>query len=188
MDRKCKTNKKVRFATEENVIHQIGMELICENIGLEEGSVSQSEQSEIIYVADRKGDQKRQHEESEEIIIEEEVNQSEAEANDLGVDAAEAQIASTEMVSSDEVLLPDAITPSIKLLVFNIILPTIDIFLDTVLLQKLFHLGYRGSGGVVTIVGKKWDPGSKSFSVKIRKVEARLGKFIQKTRKVGGET
>ena len=162
LDRKCKTNKKVRFAIEENVIHQIGMELICENIGLEEGSVSQSEQSEIIFVADRKGDQKRQHEEPEEIIIEE-ANQSEAETNELGVDAAEAQIASTEIVSSDEVLLPDAITPTIKLLVFNIILPTIDIFLDTVLVQKLFHLGYRGSGGVVTIVGKKWDPGSKSF-------------------------
>ena len=160
MERKCKTEKKVRFAIEENAIDQIGMELICENIGLEEGSVSQSEESEIIYVADRKGDQKRQHEEPEEIIIEE-VNQSEA--NDLGVDAAEAQIASTEIVSSDEVLLPDAITPTIKLLVFNIILPTIDIFLDTVLVQKLFHLGYRGSGGVVTIVGKKWDPGSKSF-------------------------
>ena len=162
MERKCKTEKKVRFAIEENAIDQIGMELICENIGLEEGSVIQSEESEIIYVADRKGDQKRQHEEPEEIIIEE-VNQSEAETNELGVDAAEAQIALTEIVSSDEALLPDAITPSIKLLVFNIILPTIDIFLDTVLLQKLFHLGYRGSSCVVTIVGKKWDPGSKSF-------------------------
>ena len=161
LERKCKTEKKVRFAIEENAIDQIGMELICENIGLEEGSVSQSEESEIIYVADRKGDQKRQHEEPEEIIIEE-VNQSEAETNELGVDAAEAQIASTEIVSSDEVLLPDAITPTIKLLVFNIILPTIDIFLDTVLVQKLFHLGYRGSSCVVTIVGKKWDPGSKS--------------------------
>ena len=140
------------------MLHQIGKELICGNVGLQEDSVSVDEESEIVNVAGKQDEQK----ESEEIIIEE-VNQSEAETNELGVDAAEAQIALTEIVSSDEALLPDAITPSIKLLVFNIILPTIDIFLDTVLLQKLFHLGYRGSGGVVTIVGKKWDPGSKSF-------------------------
>ena len=33
-----------------------------------------------------------------------------------------------------------------------------------------------------------WDPESKSFLAKIRKVEERLGKFIQNIRKVGGET
>ena len=39
-----------------------------------------------------------------------------------------------------------------------------------------------------TIVGKKsWDPESKPLLAKIRKVEARLGKFIQNIRKVGGE-
>ena len=41
------------------------------------------------------------------------------------------------------------------------------------------------------IVGKKWDPGildPSPFSAKIRKVAARLGKFIQNIRKVGGET
>ena len=45
------------------------------------------------------------------------------------------------------------------------------------------HLGRK--------VGKKWDPGildPSPLSAKIRKVEARLGKFIQKIRTVGGET
>ena len=42
-----------------------------------------------------------------------------------------------------------------------------------------------------SIVGKKWDPGildPSAFSAQIRKVEARLGKSVQKIRKVGGET
>ena len=41
------------------------------------------------------------------------------------------------------------------------------------------------------IVGKKWDLGilePSPFSAKIRKIEERLGKFIQNIRKVGGET
>ena len=99
-------------------------------------------------MADRKDDQKTVREESEEIAIEE-VNEREAETNDPE-EAAEAQITSIENVEADEVLHPDAITPSIKLIVFNVILPTIDIFLDTALVQKLFLNGYWGSGAFVT--------------------------------------
>ena len=41
------------------------------------------------------------------------------------------------------------------------------------------------------IVAKKWEPGNpvpSRFSGQISKIEARLGKFNQKIRKVGGET
>ena len=97
-------------------------------------------------MAERKDDKKTVHEKSEEIAIEE-VNEREAETNDTG-EGAEAQITSIE--NADEVLLPDAITPSIKLFVFNIVLPTIDIFLDTALVQKLFLDGYWGCASFVT--------------------------------------
>ena len=77
-------------------------------------TVKESERSQ-------KGDQKTPHEEESE----EEVSEREAEIN------GEAQITSHEFTAEEEVLLPDSITPSIKLFLFNIILPTIDIFLDT---------------------------------------------------------
>ena len=99
-------------------------------------------------MADRKDDEKTVHKESEETAIEE-VNEREAETNDPE-EAAEAQITSIENVDADEVLLPDAISPSIKLFVFNIILPTVDIFLDTALVQKLALNGYWGCATFVT--------------------------------------
>ena len=97
-------------------------------------------------MADRKDDQKTVHEESEEIAIEE-VNKREGATNDPDEAAsAEAQMTPIEIVVADEVLLPDAITPSIKLIVFNVI----DIFLDTALVQKLFLNGYWGCATFVT--------------------------------------
>ena len=128
---------------EENRRHQVGRGSPLENIFQEEGLV---EESEIIKVSDRTDDQKTVHKESEEIAIEE-VNEREAETNDWE-EGAEAQIMSIE--NADEVLLPDAITPSIKSFVFNIVLPTIDIFLDTALVQKLFLDGYWGCASFVT--------------------------------------
>ena len=55
-----------------------------------------------------------------------------------------------EVLTDDEVLFPDAITPSIMLIVFNVILPTIDIFLDTALVKKLFLNEYWFAGLIVT--------------------------------------
>ena len=145
--RECKTGKKVRFeeevdvtkVIEENTIGQIGRGLSCENV-FQEGFVGQSE---IIDVGDRKVGQKRPPKRTEEIAIEE--------ANDPEEEAAEAEISSSEIVDANEVLYPDAITPSIKLIVINIILPTIDIYLDNALVYKLFLNGYWGCG--VSVIG-----------------------------------
>ena len=52
-------------------------------------------------------------------------------------------------VAEEEKLFRDSVTPSIKLFVFNIVLPTIDIFLDIVLVPKLFKNGFWGSGTIV---------------------------------------
>ena len=64
--------------------------------------------------------------------------------------AEDDALAEDDVLAVDEVLLPDAITPSMMLIVFNIILPTVDIFLDTALVQKLFLNGYWCSGLAVT--------------------------------------
>ena len=64
--------------------------------------------------------------------------------------AEDDTLAEDDVLAVDEVLLPDAITPSMMLIVFNIILPTVDIFLDTALVQKLFLNGYWCSGLAVT--------------------------------------
>ena len=114
---------------EESTIDQIGRGSTRENI-FQECSVV-GEHSEMILVA----------EESEEITIEE------ADTTDLE-EASEAQISSTEIVVED--LHPDVVTPSIKLIVFNILLPTVDVFLDSALVQKLFLNGYWGSSVIVT--------------------------------------
>ena len=64
--------------------------------------------------------------------------------------AEDDALAEDDILAVEEVLLPDAITPSMMLIVFNIILPTVDIFLDTALVQKLFLNGYWCSGLAVT--------------------------------------
>ena len=52
-----------------------------------------------------------------------------------------------EVVAAEEVLLyPDLITPLLKLFIFNMMLPTVDTFFDSVLIKKLFEDGYWGSG------------------------------------------
>ena len=113
-------------------------------------------------MSDKKDDQNRQHEGEikESIVVE--VNKREAETSDADEVAVETQIASDEVVveeevlaenevlAEDEVLLPDLITPSMILIIFNVILPTVDIFLDTALVQKLFLNGYWGCGVFVT--------------------------------------
>ena len=54
-----------------------------------------------------------------------------------------------EDANKGEELLQDSVTPSIKLFVFNIVLPTVDIFLDITLILKLFENGFWGSGTIV---------------------------------------
>ena len=54
-----------------------------------------------------------------------------------------------EDANKEEELLQDSVTPSIKLFVFNIVLPTVDIFLDITLILKLFENGFWGSGTIV---------------------------------------
>ena len=154
LGRKWKTGeKKVRFEEDFDettaIDEKVSRGSPLENILQDEGLV---EESEIINVSDGKDEQKTVHEESEDIAIEE-VNKREAETNDpkeAAAEAPEAQITPIENVDGDEVLLPDAITPSIKLFVFNIILPTIDIFLDAALVQKLVLNGYWGCASFVT--------------------------------------
>ena len=80
----------------------------------------------------------------DEVVAEDEVNVEDE------VDVEDEGNVEDEVVAEDKVLLPDAITPSMMLIVFNIILPTVDIFLDTALVQKLFLNGYWGSGVSIT--------------------------------------
>ena len=148
--------KTVRFAEEfdeENTIDQIGKGSVGKDRFLEKGSQEGLvivEESEIIYVIEREDDEKILHEEVPEEIIIEEVNKRETETTDEDESAVEVEILRIETVGAREALFPDAITPSLKLFVFNIILPTIDIFLDTALVRKLFVNGYWGSGAFVT--------------------------------------
>ena len=138
------------------------------------------EESETIPMSDRKDDQNKLLERDVKESIVEEVNKGEAQTNDADdvVVAVEVEIASNEVVAEDEVpaedeviedevlaedevigdevlakdevLLPDLVTPSMTLVLFNVILPTIDMCLDTALVQKLFLNGYWGSSVIVT--------------------------------------
>ena len=62
----------------------------------------------------------------------------------------EVQISLSDVIAAEEeALLQDSVTPSIKLFMFNIVLPTMDIFLDITMIQKLFTNGYWGCGTLV---------------------------------------
>ena len=73
--------------------------------------------------------------------IEEPSAAGEVAAGEVVVEEAAAEEAAVE-----EVLYPDPVAPLMKLLVFNIVLPTIDIFFDSILIKKLFEDGSWGSG------------------------------------------
>ena len=74
--------------------------------------------------------------------------QEQGNANDDSVE--EVQISLSDVIAAEEeALLQDSVTPSIKLLMFNIVLPTMDIFLDITMIQKLFTNGYWGCGTLV---------------------------------------
>ena len=82
-----------------------------------------------------------QNDEAEIENIEELSAAGEVAAGEVDVDEAAAEEAAVE-----EVLYPDPVAPLMKLLVFNIVLPTIDIFFDSILIKKLFEDGSWGSG------------------------------------------
>ena len=74
--------------------------------------------------------------------------QEQVNANDDSVE--EVQISFSDVLAAEEeALLQDSVTPSIKLFMFNIVLPTMDIFLDINMIQKLFTNGYWGCGTLV---------------------------------------
>ena len=78
--------------------------------------------------------------------------QEQVNANDDSGDnvVEEVQISLSDVIAAEEeALLQDSVTPSIKLLMFNIVLPTMDIFLDITMIQKLFTNGYWGCGTLV---------------------------------------
>ena len=120
-----KTGKKVRFEEEFDDETKVIEESTIDQIG--RGSTRENIFQECSVVG----------EQSEMILVAEESEE----------EASEAQISSTEIVVED--LHPDVVTPSIKLMVFNILLPTVDIFLDSALVQKLFLNGYWGCGAAV---------------------------------------
>ena len=120
-----KTGKKVRFEEEFDDETKVIEESTIDQIG--RGSTRENIFQECSVVG----------EQSEMILVAEESEE----------EASEAQISSTEIVVED--LLPDVVPPSIKLIVFNILLPTVDIFLDSALVQKLFLNGYWGCGAAV---------------------------------------
>ena len=120
-----KTGKKVRFEEEFDDETKVIEESTIDQIG--RGSTRENIFQECSVVG----------EQSEMILVAEESEE----------EASEAQISSTEIVVED--LLPDVVPPSIKLIVFNILLPTVDVFLDSALVQKLFLNGYWGCGAAV---------------------------------------
>ena len=71
--------------------------------------------------------------------------------DDSGEDVVEeVHISLSDLIAAEEeALLQDSVTPSIKLFMFNIVLPTMDIFLDITMIQKLFTNGYWGCGTLV---------------------------------------
>ena len=113
----------------------VNKEVLLGNVRILRASVTASPLSVVVEERSRKDDQKTPHEEDSK----EEVNEREAEIN-----------SESQMTSHEDVLLPDSITPSIKLFLFNIIPPTIDIFLDTALVKKLFHNGFFGVSSPTT--------------------------------------
>ena len=113
----------------------VNKEVLLGNVRILRASVTASPLSVIVEERSRKDDQKTPHEEDSK----EEVNEREAEIN-----------SESQMTSHEDVLLPDSNTPSIKLFLFNIILPTIDIFLDTALVKKLFPNGFFGVSSPTT--------------------------------------
>ena len=72
--------------------------------------------------------------------------EEESQKDEVGTENPEEAFAG-EVVAAEEVLLyPDLITPLLKLFIFNMMLPTVDTFFDSVLIKKLFEDGYWGSG------------------------------------------
>ena len=109
-----------------------GSEKMCE-IGRGDKNILPELQESLVIVEEsertRKDEQEILHVEEaaaspEERMIElEEVNSNEVQTTDVDQIAVEAQ---EEVAAEEEVLLPDSITPSMKMLLFNLILPTID--------------------------------------------------------------
>ena len=96
----------------------------------------EEELDERLYIVEES-----QNDEAEIENIEEPSAAGEVAAGEVDVDEAGAEEAAVE-----EVLYPDPVAPLMKLLVFNIVLPTIDIFFDSILIKKLFEDGSWGSG------------------------------------------
>ena len=67
-------------------------------------------------------------------------------AGEVAAEEVDVEEAAAEEAAVEEVLYPDPVAPLMKLLVFNIVLPTIDIFFDSILIKKLFEDGSWGSG------------------------------------------
>ena len=122
---------------DKNILPELQESLVI----VEESERTGKDEQEILHVEEAAAS-------AEERMIElEEVNSNEVQTTDVDQIAVEAQ---EEVAAEEEVLLPDSITPSIKMLLFNIILPTIDIFLDIGLVKTLILNGYLGSGLLVT--------------------------------------
>ena len=123
-----------------------------ENILVDKDSFHQGlvivDELETTHKAYVQADQKAIHKQESEESFHEEMNNEEEQTIVEIVDEPEPTSTDEDVVKED-VLYPDAITPSIKLVLFNIIFPTADIFFDIVLVQKLFHNGYLGSGVLV---------------------------------------
>ena len=96
----------------------------------------EEELDERLYIVEES-----QNDEAEIENIEEPFAAGEVAAGEVVVEEAAAEEAAVE-----EVLYPDPVAPLMKLLVFNIVLPTIDIFFDSILIKKLFEDGSWGSG------------------------------------------
>ena len=77
----------------------------------------------------------------ESLYIEEESQKDEA-----GTENPEEAFAGEDVATEEVLLYPDLITPLLKLFIFNMMLPTVDTFFDSVLIKKLFEDGYWGSG------------------------------------------
>ena len=110
-------------------------------LNLMQGEVELESESESMTDQENLDETQTGEELDESLYIEEE-----SQKDETGTENAEEAFAEEDVDAEEVLLYPDLITPLLKLFIFNMMLPTVDTFFDSVLIKKLFEDGYWGSG------------------------------------------
>ena len=108
-------------------------------LNLMQGEVELESESESMTDQENLNETQTGEELDESLYIEEESQKD-------GTENPEEAFAEEDVAAEEVLLYPDLITPLLKLFIFNMMLPTVDTFFDSVLIKKLFEDGYWGSG------------------------------------------